>query len=289
MPEIIEHTQIDLRYQKFRLQNQDTEKRLFVSIESNGIQVPLAAIKEQSSCSIILLDGFKRYRCAGKLGIHQLPVSFIGTTEVEGLFRIIRHNDNSSLSAFEQACFIEQLHTNYTLSFSEIARRIDRSVAWVSVRIEMLKSISDSIREKIISGAFPLRSYMYDIAPFTRVKGCKEKIEHFVEKVSGHKYSTRDIATLSQAFFKGDGTVEKQILDGNVDWTLRMLKDRKNTSDTEQSPEAALLQQQRICQWHITALIKTIKEHTDLLSNVLIQTALHQLQKKCEYLVTISK
>lgn len=285
MTEIIEHNQIDLRYEKYRLQNRERERRLFVSIESNGIQLPLEVIAHQQDGAVILLDGFKRYRCAGKLGIHQIPIRFIGTTEVEGLLRIIRHNDNSSLSAFEQACFIEELHTCYQLSFSEIARRVDRSVAWVSVRIEMLKSMSDSIREKIISGAFPLRSYLYDLVPFTRVKGNGEKIEQFVQKVSGHHYSTRDIAKLSEAFFRGDSTLQKQILDGNVDWTLRLLKNK----DSAESPEEALMNQLRICQWHISTLIKSIKDNTALLSCEIMQSSLSKLRNNCSYLLTISQ
>ncbi len=289
MTTIIEHNQIDLRYEKYRLKNRDAQRRLFVSIESNGIQVPLEVIKEQQDSVYILLDGFKRYRCAAKLGIHQIPVTCIGTTQVEGLLRIIRHNDNCSLSAFEQACFIEELHTSYELSFSEIACRVDRSVAWVSVRIDMLKSISDSIREKIISGAFPLRSYMYDLAPFTRVKGNKDKIEQFVQSVSGHHYSTRDISTLSKAFFLGDDTLQKQIVQGNVDWTLRMLKNEASTNKPSESPQGALLNQLRICQWHVNTLIKSIKDNTTLLSDVVIQTLLQQLRKKCAYLLTISQ
>ena len=38
MQEIVEHNQVDLRYQNFRVQNPTIEKRLLVSIEDNDIQ-----------------------------------------------------------------------------------------------------------------------------------------------------------------------------------------------------------------------------------------------------------
>lgn len=289
MQEIVEHNQVDLRYQNFRVQNPTIEKRLLVSIEDNGIQVPLEVFKEEGNSTAVLLDGFKRYRCASRLGIHQLPVTVIGTSEVEGLFRIIRHNDKSSLSGFEQACFIEQLHTVYHLGLSEIARRVDRSVAWVRVRIDMLTSISEPVRAKIISGAFPLRSYMYDLASVTRVRGNKERVEQFVAAVSGRNYSTRDISVLSRAFFSGNEMVAQQIVQGNTDWTLRMLKNKADQNNPMESPREKLLQQVRTCQWHINTTIKSIENNAKLLTQPSIQDAMNQLRNKCSYLLSINQ
>jgi len=290
MSEIIERHLIDLRYQQFRLRNPAREKRLFVSIESNGIQVPLEVIQEHRQGHIILLDGFKRYRIAKKLGIEQVPVSIIGTSEVEGLLRIIRHNDKSSLSGFEEACFIEQLHTAYQLSISEIARRVDRSVSWVRLRIEMLKNMSETIREKILSGAFPLRSYLYELGPVTRVRGNLPQVEQFVEAVSGHDYSTRDIATLSRAFFSGDELVSQQISKGNADWTLRMLKDKIDThAPADDTPQQKLEKHLHNCLWHFNRLLPVLQDEMKRtwLSQPSIQEPLTRLRVKCSLLLKL--
>ncbi|HZH72597.1 MAG TPA: hypothetical protein VFD91_08910 [Mariniphaga sp.] len=96
--------------------------------------------------------------------------------------------------------------------------------------------MSDTIREKIISATFPSRSYMYDLGPVTR-GGNGEKVDQFVKAVSGHNYSTRDIATLSRAFFRGDEMVCDLISTGNVDWTLRMLKNQFVTQGCVQTEQ----------------------------------------------------
>jgi len=286
MSEVMEHSHIDTRYQCFRVRNLQREKRLFVSIESNGILVPLEVVRSQQPGSVILLDGFKRYRSAVKLGIYQLPVNVIADSEVDGLLRIIRHNDTSTLSGFEEACFIDHLHTVSQLSISEIALRLDRSVSWVRLRIDMLKSMSDTIREKIISGKFPLRSYMYDLGPVTRVRGNGEKVEQFVKAVSGHNYSTRDIATLSRAFFGGDEMVCEQIRSGNVDWTLRMLKNKSVTQGCGQNTEQETFEKNlHSCLWHFNRLLPLLQSDPDAtwLSVPSIREPLERLRGKCSF------
>lgn len=291
MPETIERSSIDLRYQHFRVQNPGREKRLFVSIERNGIQVPLEVMHEQAGKRAILLDGFKRYRSAEKLGIEELPVSVIGSSEVEGLLRIIRHNDSSSLSGFEEACFIEELHTEYHLSISEIARRVERSVTWVRLRIDMLKNMSDTIREKIAGGAFPLRSYLYELGPVTRVRGNGHNVEQFVKAVSGHDYSTRDIATLSRAYFGGDEMVQQQVAKGNVDWTLRMLKDKSapQNGDINDTPQKRFERHLHNCLWHFNRLLPSLQNDATLswFSLPCIQEPLERLRSKCGILLKI--
>lgn len=287
---LIENSEIDLRFESFRVQNPTREKRLLGSIQSNDIQVPLDVIHDQECDRYILLDGFKRYRAAQKLGIRQLPVNIVGTSEVEGLLRIIRHNDQSSLSGFEQACFVEQLHMVHHLSISEIAGRVDRSISWVRLRIEMLKSMSDTIREKIASGAFPLRSYLYELGPVTRVRGNAPVVEQFVKAVSGRDYSTRDIARLSRAYFSGDEMVQKQITDGNIDWTLRMLKDKDNTAvDKDDSVQQQFERSLYSCLWHFNHLLDRLQSDSAAtwLCLPTIQSLLGRLRENCTVLLKL--
>lgn len=65
---IIEVNQIDLCYSNFRCNNAATEKKLLSSISELGITTPLSVIeKEGETQPYLLLDGFKRLRCAQKL------------------------------------------------------------------------------------------------------------------------------------------------------------------------------------------------------------------------------
>jgi ParB-like chromosome segregation protein Spo0J len=74
MVEKIEINNLDLRYEKFRLKSKEIERALLASIIEHDIQEPLKGI-DLGDGAKILLDGFKRYRCAKKLKIGMVPYS----------------------------------------------------------------------------------------------------------------------------------------------------------------------------------------------------------------------
>ncbi|MCP4703452.1 MAG: ParB N-terminal domain-containing protein, partial [candidate division Zixibacteria bacterium] len=169
------------------------EKALFLSIASHSIRDPLQAIREPESDSYILLDGFKRLRCCLKLAISQIPAICLRTSEVDGICTLLRQKTSTSLTIFEQACLVDTLYTQYSLDLPEIASRLGRSRSWVSLRFHLMDEMSDIIRDKIVSGLFPVRVYMYGLRKFTRVKSELAQVERFVTEVSGNGLSTRDI------------------------------------------------------------------------------------------------
>jgi hypothetical protein len=108
----------------------------------------------------------------------------------------------------------------------------------------LLRDMSSEVREKIMAGAFPFRAYMYWLRRFTRVKA--RDVDDFVKAVRGRGLSTRDIFVLIHAFFITQASlVRTQILGGNVEWTLRLLKDG-GTNDCADgkltNPEASLIE-----------------------------------------------
>lgn len=278
----IERERIDCTYAVHRQHNRQTERQLLLSIERNGIHTPLAGITSSSAEHFILLDGFKRYRCAKKLGIDQLPVNSISNDVVGGLFHIVRSQNTSPLTVLEQASFIHELHSGHGLGLAEIARRVDRSISWVSKRITLITQMNEEIRQKILSGAFPLRSYMYTLAPFTRVKQKKDAVEQFIRSTSGHQFSTRDIELLAKGFFGDNPEVKKQILEGNVDWTLRMLKDDSNKPPGPKDSLEYLQHELRSCQWHTREFISLWKKHHhEIVVSEKIAETLELLIKNC--------
>jgi len=258
----IECCQIDLRYESYRMRNSNVEKRLLFSIEQQGIHTPLFGVSS-SDPRFILLDGFKRYRVAQKLSIAQVPVRTVGNDVVPGFITLLRNDTSSTLTVLEQASFLHDLHTAYHLSFSEIARRVNHSISWVSMRINLLSTMTDAIREKILLGKFPLRSYMYTLAPFTRVKNKAGDIRKFIDATSGKGYSTRDIEILSRAFFGEDRKVKEQILLGNTDWTLQMLKNEPNPVP-EATDSDKIFHALKSCRWHTAQLLKYYRRRPEL-------------------------
>src|SRR3989339_252882 len=222
----VELGHLDTRYEHLRLKDQGREYAIQSSILEQGILEPLCVIA-LSDAERVLLDGYKRYRCAVRLRLSSIPVMTWEDDVAVGILKLLRFSSGNRLSAVEEAGLINELYEVHQLSMVEIARRLERSVSWVSLRLGLLQDMGGDVRERIFSGEFPVRSYMYSLRHFTRVKSGipKEAVSAFVGCVAGHGLSGRDIARLAQAYFKGDAVMKSQIEKGQLDWTLRQLRE----------------------------------------------------------------
>jgi ParB/RepB/Spo0J family partition protein len=222
--EDVEISQIDTRFERVRIRDKALQKALLDSILEGGIREPLkCAIPPERK--MILLDGFKRLRCAIKLGIKAVPVVSLGIDEPTAILQLLRISTAKTLSTLEQAALVDELHQAHTMSVSQIAHHLERSPAWVSLRLGLIGDMSMAVQEAIFAGRFPVRSYMYTLRPFTRVKGIKKsEIDTFVQSVSGKGLSVRALDVLALGFFKGGPGIREQIARGNLDWTLQHLR-----------------------------------------------------------------
>jgi hypothetical protein len=229
--EEVEISHIDTSLERTRIRDRAAEKALLDSILSCGIREPLkCAIPPQRR--LILLDGFKRLRCAAKLGIKAVPVMSLGSDEPTAILHLLRIAHTKTLSTLEQAALVDELHQPHQLSVTQIAHHLERSPAWVSLRLGLVAEMSETVKEAIFAGRFPVRSYMYTLRSFTRVKEIKKSdLDTFVKAVSGKGLSIRAIEVLAQGFFNGGPAIRDQITHGNLDWTLNQLKQQPG-SDT---------------------------------------------------------
>ena len=230
MVDQVEISSFDLRYQSCRMRAPGAEKALLLSILEKGIRDPLQGV-DKEQCRI-LLDGFKRYRCAKKLGINIVPYCSLSSDEAVGIIELIRMSNATSLSILEQAKLIDELKSVHHMSVSEIARLVDKSKGWVGLRGGIIGQMSPLVMNKIFSGKFPVYAYMYTLRPFIRMNGInKNEIDEFVESVAGKKLSIRDIELLAHGYFKGSDELRSQIKSGNILWALRRLKKTSANAD----------------------------------------------------------
>lgn len=226
--------QISRKYESFRLRDKNREKYLLQSILEHGIREPLQCVAEDGR-SYVLLDGYKRLRCSQKLHLHLVPVVSLGTDEAQSILALVRSSAEKSLNTLEQARFLDELHERYGLSVTEIASSLERSKAWVSVRLGIIDEMSEVVRDAVFSGRFPLRSYMYTVRQFTRVNGVSARAtDRFVASVSGKGLSTRDIETLAYGYFRGGEQLRRQIEEGKVSWTLKQIRSSEPGHEAEE-------------------------------------------------------
>ena len=224
MVEMIEITDLDLRYDKFRLKSKKREQALLASIIEHGIQDVFIGVNPGNDVKI-LLDGFKRYRCAKKLNISIVPYSSLGDDEPLAMIKLIKASISKPLTILEQAKMIEELQKIHYMSQHDIAALLQKSRAWVSLRSGILKEMSPLVTQKIFQGDFPVYSYMYTLKKFIRINTIsKNQIDKFVKLVAGKGLSIRDIDLLAHGFFRGSEQIQQQIKHGNITWSIDQLK-----------------------------------------------------------------
>ena len=220
MDNTVELSLIDTRYESFRLPSIKREKDLLESLSQRGIQSPLQGIRVKDV--FILLDGFKRLRTARKLQISIIPVVELASSESDAIIKLLQISNTNSLHILEQVKLVNNLHEIHGLKLREIAERLEKSSAWVSVRLGILKDFGPEVWEAVFKGNFPASNMLYTLRQFRRLNSeSKSSINDFVSAVSGRGLGHREIESLAHAWFKGSNEMREQISKGDLAWTLR--------------------------------------------------------------------
>ena len=254
----VELCQLDLRYEGYRMKNPGLEERLLGSISQRGIEAPLEGVEvEQVS---ILLNGFKRYRCARKLQLRMAPYISLGQDEVSGIVNLLRISNTKALGILEQAAFIDVLKHTRHLSLADIAEQLSRSKSWVSMRVGLIAQMSVTVRAKLFSGAFPAYSYLYILRRFMRMNGVTgEQVDQFVTAISGKKLSVREIEQLAHGYFRGPESFRQEILKGNLALPLKQIAQVPQSLDGCSEFERVLLHDLELTQKYLQRI--TGKSH----------------------------
>lgn len=240
MSKTIERSTLDLRYQDFRLRDAAREARLLSSIAQRGIEQPLEGVDTPQAR--ILLNGFKRYRCAQKLKIPSVPFISLGNDETLAIATLMQPGKDQGLNILEQAKFLSQLLTVQQMSIAEVAELLGRSKAWVCVRKGLLEEMDEAIQQILLCGKFPVYSYMHTLRPLMRINGMgQDKIIRFIKAIAGQSLSIRDIQLLADAYFHGPEPLEEAIDQGKWSWALEKMKAVPTDPDGCSALERSLL------------------------------------------------
>jgi hypothetical protein len=193
------------------------------AIAERGIAEPLEGVEEGERH--VLLNGFKRWRCARKLGLASVPYLSLGADAALGIVALLRASNDRALGLLEQAGFVDELKRVHALSVAEIDRALSRSIGWVSMRLGLLAEMPPLVRRKVFAGAFPVYAYMYSIRPFMRMNTeSRGEVEQLVGALSGRGLSVREIEWLAHGYFRGPEALREQIGAGNLALPLEQLK-----------------------------------------------------------------
>lgn len=249
----VERSTLDLRYESCRLKQVALEERLLGSIAERGIEQPLEGVEVGGKN--ILLNGFKRYRCARKLGLEAVPYISLGQDEAVGIIRLLRTSNDHALGLLEQAAFLDELKHARNLTLAQIAAELARSKAWVSVRLGLIGEMSAGVRQQLFAGAFPVYSYMYTLRPFMRLNGGPQEVERFVSALSGQGLSVREIDLLAPGYFRGPASFRAEIDQGKLALPLARMKEAAARPDECGEFEQAMLRDLEVTQKYMLRVV----------------------------------
>ena len=261
----VELASLDLRYESFRLKQPALEQRLLSSILQRGIEEPLEGVEVQETK--VLLNGFKRYRCARQLRLATVPFSSLGGDEATAILGLLKLSNNRTLSILEQAAFLAELKHARGLNVAAIAAELSRSKSWVTMRLGLLAEMSEAVRQQLFAGAFPVYSYMYLMRQFMRMNGVKaEQIDAFVLATSGHGLSVREIEQLAHGFFRGPDSFRQEVLKGNLALPLARMRQMPQNPDGCSEFERVLLGDLEVLAKYMQRVMGKIQEQNKLTS-----------------------
>lgn len=246
----VELSTLNPRYEGHRLRDDVRETRLLASIASRGIEEPLEGV--DTAEGRLLLDGFKRYRCARKLAIPCVPYVSLGDEETTGIVHLMLVGRVKTLGILEQARFIGDLLTIHGLSLAEVAEELSRSKAWVCMRRDLLKEMGATIEGLLFQGRFPVYCYMYTLRPFRRMNGTsREDLERFMTAAAGKRLSVREIELLAHGYFRGPAALREAIDGGKLAWSLERMQSVPPDDEACNAFERALLKDLEIARKYL--------------------------------------
>jgi len=130
--------------------NSESLVDLVDSIKEHGIMQPLVVAKTPAGYQIIA--GERRWRASKLAGLTHVPV-IIRETSPRGMLEmaLVENVQRVDLNALDRAKGFERLQAEFSLSTSEIAAQIGKSVAYVSNSLRLL-SLPDALKDGLLSG-----------------------------------------------------------------------------------------------------------------------------------------
>jgi len=204
----IELNELDVRYQTLRIHEREREARLMASLAGGGQQVPIVVLPAQPA--YILLDGYKRMRCAKRLGWTALAALCWDLEEAEALIfcSMLRGGDKDS--ALEQGWLLRELQGRFGLKLDELGRRFDRSQSWVSRRLGLVRDLPELAQEAVQSGKIVAHGAMKYLVPLARAN--RKDCLRLSEAISALTLSSRQIGRLYQGYVSGTERTRELVL-----------------------------------------------------------------------------
>jgi len=206
---LVDLHQLDRKYEGLKVRNRREEAKLLASLESQGQKLPVVVVRgEAEATPFVVIDGFKRVRAAGRLGLDQVECSVWEHGEADALMVMHSLQRPRGRSSLEDAYLIRVLHEEHGLSQAAIAQRLGRTQSWVSRRLALVRELPEWLQQHIRKGEVQCYVAAKYLVPMARAN--REHAKMLAEHLAGMDVTTRDVADIYYAW--KNGTEEERLM-----------------------------------------------------------------------------
>lgn len=204
----LELWQLDRRYEALRSRSAHRERRLLSSLAEVGQQQPIVVVRD-SECWVVV-DGYKRLRALGRLGLDTVRAAEWPLVEADALLleRVLRMGDTDS--PLEQGWFLAELTQRFGLGLEELARRLDRSKSWVSRRVGLVKDLPQSVQEHVRRGGIGAHAAMKYLLPLARANAAD--CAQISDAIAPERPTSRELGELYATYMAGNRATRELVV-----------------------------------------------------------------------------
>lgn len=195
--------QIDTGLCSLRLTRPGEVDKMRRAMESVGQLTPVMVRYEQNTYQ--LLDGFKRYYAAEKLGWPTLQALIVEMSVSRGKAMILRYNrETRRLGDYDQALIVYSLKHQDLLDQGAIARLTGYSRSWVCRRLALIERLCEQVRQALRLGSItPSQARCL-------VKLPRGNQAAFLKVIMAHHMSSRAASILVEQYLRSKTDAEQR-------------------------------------------------------------------------------
>jgi ParB family transcriptional regulator, chromosome partitioning protein len=207
----LEFHQLERRWEHLRVRQPQRQRRLMASLAESGQQTPIVVVLSTGERErYLVIDGYKRIAALEQLGRDTIEATVWAMSAAEALLLEWTLRCTPQESALEQGWLLVEMEQSFGYGLEELARRLDRSVSWVSRRLALVELLPESIQQQVREGKLGAQLAMKYLVPMARVsrEDCVRMASAFVQQ----HCNTREAGQLHAAWREGSRVVRERVL-----------------------------------------------------------------------------
>jgi ParB/RepB/Spo0J family partition protein len=142
--------QFDLDFERLRRSTARMVAKMAVSFSQQGQLTPVITTERRGL--YLLVDGFKRYRAAEKIGLSRLNAIVVTVDGKKAKAMLYLLNHSGGFSIIQEALLVKELIEIDGWTRKEAALLMDRHKSWISRRLDMIRRLSPEVIEALLLG-----------------------------------------------------------------------------------------------------------------------------------------